>query len=53
VSWLRARRSRRRLVNLRLPLKGSRQVSAGGLLSLEHRDGTVTFDQYLAEKYAL
>src|SRR6266550_2301447 len=53
VSWLRARRSRRRLVNLRLPLKGSRQVAAGGLLSLEHRDGTVTFDQYLAEKYAL
>jgi len=53
VSWLRARRSRRRLVNLRLPLKGSRQVAAGGLLALEHRDGTVTFDQYLAEKYAL
>ena len=52
-SWLQARRSRRRLVNLRLPLKGSRQVAAGGLLCPDHRDGTVTFDQYLAEKYAL
>ena len=51
-SWLKARGSRRRLVKLRLPLKGSRQVAAGGLLCPDHRDGTVTFDQYLAEKYA-
>jgi len=52
-SWLEARKSRRRLVNLWLPLKGSRQVAAGGLLCPDHRDGTLTFDQYLAERYAL
>jgi len=52
-SWLEARKSRRRLVNLWLPLKGSHQVAAGGLLCPDHRDGTVTFDQYLAERYAL
>jgi len=52
-SWLEARKSRRRLVNLWLPLKGSRQVAAGGLLCPGHRDGTLTFDQYLAERYAL
>src|SRR6266446_750538 len=45
-SWLAARGSRRRLVNLRLPLKGSRQVASGGLTTPEHRDGTLTFDQY-------
>jgi uncharacterized protein YbjT (DUF2867 family) len=52
-SWLSARRSRRRLVKLWLPLKGSRQVAAGGLLCPDHLDGTITFDQYLAEKYPL
>lgn len=52
-SWLTARRSRRRLVNLRLPLKGSRQVADGGLLCPDHMDGTLTFDQYLAEKYPI
>ena len=52
-SLLKARGSRRRLVNLRLPLKGSRQVTRGGLLCPDHMDGTITFDQYLAERYPL
>jgi uncharacterized protein YbjT (DUF2867 family) len=52
-SWLRARRSKRRLVNLWLPLRGSRQVAKGYLTCPDHRDGHTTFEQYLAEKYAL
>jgi uncharacterized protein YbjT (DUF2867 family) len=50
-SWLAATRSRRRLVNLRLPFKFSRQVTAGGLLCPDHKDGVITFDQYLETKY--
>lgn len=50
-SWLKARKSRQRLVNLWLPLKVSRQFAAGRLLCPEHKDGTITFEQYLAEKY--
>jgi hypothetical protein len=51
-SWLAARKSKRRLVNLWLPFKFSRQVAEGRLLCPEHKDGTITFEQYLAEKYA-
>lgn len=50
-SWLRARRSRRKLVNLPLPFKFSRQMAAGGLLCPDHNDGVITFDQYLAARY--
>jgi uncharacterized protein YbjT (DUF2867 family) len=50
-AWLAARRSRRRLVNMWLPLKGSRQVAQGNLTSPDHRDGKLTFDQYLDERY--
>jgi uncharacterized protein YbjT (DUF2867 family) len=50
-SWLAARKSKRRLVNLWLPFKFSRQVAQGRLLCPEHKDGTITFEQYLAEKY--
>ena len=52
-AWLAARRSKRRLVNLPVPLKGSRQVAAGNLTCPDHRDGTLTFDQYLHERYGL
>ena len=52
-SWLAARKDSRRLINLWLPFKASRQVAEGRLTSPEHKDGVVTFDQYLAEKYAL
>ena len=50
-SWLAARKSRRRLVNLPLPMSASRQVADGALTCPEHRDGDVTFDQYLDERY--
>ena len=52
-SWLAARKERRRLMNLWLPFKASRQVAEGRLTCPEHKDGLVTIDQYLAEKYAL
>ena len=50
-SWLRARGTRRRLVNLRVPLKMGRQIADGGLTCPDHRDGVLTFDRYLAERY--
>ena len=52
-SWLAARKDARRLMNLWLPFKASRQVADGRLTCPEHKDGLVTFDQYLAERYAL
>ncbi len=52
-SWLSVRKDGRRMIDLRLPFKFSRQISEGRLTSPEHRDGRVTFEQHLAEKYAL
>ena len=52
ASWLKARNSNRRLVNLPLPFKFSRQCSAGRLLCPDHRDGTTTFEQHLERRYA-
>ena len=51
VSWLQARRLNKRLVNLWLPLKFSAQVAEGKLLCPAHRDGTVTFEEYLDRRY--
>ena len=51
-SWLSARKSKKRLVNLPLPFKFSRQFAQGRLLCADHRDGKITFGQYLASKYA-
>jgi uncharacterized protein YbjT (DUF2867 family) len=50
-SWLAARKPDRRLVNLPMPFKFSRQFSAGAVLTPEHRDGRITFEQYLARRY--
>ena len=50
-SWLAARRLQKRLVNLWLPLKVSQQFAEGRLLCPDHKDGTITFEQYLANKY--
>jgi uncharacterized protein YbjT (DUF2867 family) len=50
-SWLKARGSSKRLVNLPLPFKFSRQFSEGRVLAPDHRDGTTTFEQYLARRY--
>jgi uncharacterized protein YbjT (DUF2867 family) len=52
-SWLSARKDVRRMIDLRLPLKVSRQIAEGRLTSPEHKDGRVTFEQHLAERYAL
>ena len=52
-SWLAARQDRRRLLNLRVPFNLSRMFAAGKLTCPDHKDGVITFDQYLAEKYAL
>jgi uncharacterized protein YbjT (DUF2867 family) len=50
-SWLKARKLSKRLINLPLPLKFSRQFAEGRLLCPDHRDGKITFEQYLAERY--
>jgi len=52
-SWLAARQDTRRLTNLRLPFKVSKLVAEGRLTCPDHKDGLITFDQYLAEKYAV
>lgn len=52
-AWLLARKDRRRLMNLPMPFKFSRQFAAGLVTCPEHKDGVVTFDQYLAETYPL
>lgn len=50
-SWLKARRLDKRLVNLAIPLRFSRQFAEGRLLSPDHMDGRTTFEQYLVRKY--
>src|SRR3984893_3027471 len=51
-SWLKARNSSKRLVNMPLPFKFSRQFAEGRVLCPDHKDGKVTFEQYLAERYS-
>jgi uncharacterized protein YbjT (DUF2867 family) len=52
VSWLKARKSNKRLINLPMPMmRFSREFAEGRLLTPDHKDGTITFEQYLAEKY--
>jgi uncharacterized protein YbjT (DUF2867 family) len=50
-SWLKARKLNKKLVPLPVPFKFSRQFASGVLLTPDHKDGTITFEQYLAEKY--
>ena len=50
-SWRRARGLTRPMLHLPLPFKFSRQFAAGRLLCPDHRDGKVTFEQYLDRKY--
>ena len=50
-SWLKARKLNKRLIPLPIPLELSRQVASGCLLAPQHRDGKITFEQYLEEKY--
>jgi uncharacterized protein YbjT (DUF2867 family) len=46
-SWRTAREISKPMLNLPLPFKFSRQFAAGRLLCPDHRDGKVTFEQYL------
>ena len=50
-SWLAARKQRRRLVDLPLPLQFSRKFAEGALLCPDHRDGKITWEQYLDRRY--
>jgi len=51
-SWRRRRGVRKPMLNLPLPFKLSRQFAAGRLLCPDHRDGKITFEEYLDRKYA-
>lgn len=51
-SWRSARKLRKRMLNLPLPFQFSRQFARGRLLCPEHRDGVVTWEQYLARRYS-
>jgi uncharacterized protein YbjT (DUF2867 family) len=50
-SWVNARRMKKRLVNLEVPVKASRLVAEGRLTCPNHKDGTITFEQYLERRY--
>lgn len=50
-SWRRAKGIRKPMLILPLPFKASRQFAAGHLLCPDHREGKITFEQYLERKY--
>jgi uncharacterized protein YbjT (DUF2867 family) len=50
-SWCRARGIRKPMIDLPLPFQASRRFSAGSLLCPDHRDGRITFEQYLERRY--
>ena len=52
-TWLTARKDARRLVNLPLPFQFSKQWGEGLITCPDHKDGKITFAQYLKEKYTL
>ena len=51
ASWLEARHMKKRIVNLPVPFRFGRQFAAGRLLCPQHKDGTITFEQYLTRRY--
>jgi uncharacterized protein YbjT (DUF2867 family) len=51
MSWLHARKMDKRLVNLPVPLRFSRLLAQGKLLCPDHKDGSITFEQYLDWRY--
>ncbi len=51
-SWLRARGRQRRLLRLRLPGKMSAAIRGGGLTCPQHRDGILTWEEWIQEIYA-
>ncbi len=52
-SWLAARKQKRRLVNLGLPFRFSHHFASGNFTCPDHKDGKITFDNYLTERYPL
>lgn len=49
--WLSAHKSNRRIVDLPVPFKLSRQISRGGLLCPDQKVGKVTFAEHLEHEY--
>jgi uncharacterized protein YbjT (DUF2867 family) len=52
TAWLAARGSRRRVLPVRLPGRIAAGYRAGGHLAPEHADGRITFEEFLAERFA-
>ncbi len=50
-SWLKARQLDKRLVDMPMPIKFSRQVAEGRLLCPDNMEGKTTFEQYLVRRY--
>lgn len=50
-SWVASRKLHKRLANMWIPFKFSRQIAEGRLLCPDHADGKITFAQYLSDKY--
>src|SRR6266581_1701729 len=50
-SWLKARQLDKRLVDMPMPIKFSRQVAEGRLLCPDNLEGKTTFEQYLVRRY--
>lgn len=50
-SWLKVRALRKRLVNIPFPMAFSRKWSEGRLLCPDHREGMITWEQYLERRY--
>lgn len=50
-SWLRARRLAKSVLNVPVPFLFARQLAAGRLTCPDHKDGKITFEQYLARRY--
>lgn len=51
LAWAAARGQRRRIVHVPIPMAFSRHFAEGRLLTPDHRDGIITFREYLASRY--
>jgi uncharacterized protein YbjT (DUF2867 family) len=51
--WLAARKEHRLLLNLPMPFRFSKQWAAGNLTAPEGKKGKVTFEEFLADRYAM
>jgi uncharacterized protein YbjT (DUF2867 family) len=53
IAWRSARRLHKRMVHLRMPGGFSRELAAGRLLCPEHRDGRLTWEDWLSCRYGM